>query len=147
MIFEATTWGKLKYGVHLINKVKYSLRSWHKEAVFTVASFSRRSTVIDPFMSQKMSTWLSLQTAAPRTFSLPEIQCISNSWLVFSSRDRSGKPMFSQFVIISTSFSVCIIDSSVHFTCFALIRHWNFDDRALLKPGAFFLICRYFEWP
>ena len=41
------------YEGHSINKVKYCLRCWQKEVLFTDAPFSRESIVVGPFISQK----------------------------------------------------------------------------------------------
>ena len=69
-------------------------------------------------------------------------------WTVFSTKTRSGKPMFSSFASICLTqicFSVRITNSSLNFTCFALFRHEIFDDKPLFKPGALFMICHHFK--
>ena len=68
--------------------------------------------------SRRLKAWPSLLTAAPRTFYLLEIQCVSTPWTVFTTQDRSGKPMFSPFVnfLFYKKIFLLKLHSSANFT-------------------------------
>ena len=65
--------------------------------------------------------WPTLLTAAPGTFSLPESQCVSISWIVISIVACRSKPMLNTYKIC---FSVHVTHSSVNFTWFAEVSSW-----------------------
>ena len=100
---------------HSINMVKYCLRSWQEEALFTVGPFSRKSIVTGPFMYQK---------TVNITFLTDGIFFLG----VFSIQARSGKHIFCSFVnlfLTKTCFFLHTKHSSVNFIWFALL--WGIE--------------------
>ena len=75
--------------------MKYCLRIWQMEPLFTVAPFSKKSIVIGLFMSQ-ITVSMTYTDTTPRTLSLPESQYVFTPWTVFLTQVHSGKPMFNQ---------------------------------------------------
>ena len=100
-------------------------------------TFSRISILMSPIKSQKTLNMNLFLTTAPRTFSLPDSQCISTQSTVFSIQTLCGKPIFSPLVNIF-GFSVHITHSCVNFIWFALLSHQAFNDRPLFKRGELF---------
>ena len=111
--------------------------SWHRKHL-TVAPFFKEINSDGNFhVPGNCQHDLFTDCCAWNFFVLLESQCVSTSWMVFSTQASICQPMFSQFVNIfltKGSFSIHISHSCVNFTWFALICQ-KFDDRPLFKPG------------
>ena len=114
-----------------------------------------RSTVYSYTFFKEITWWVLSCTTRPSAWPslltyLPESQCVSTLWPIFSSQAHWSKPMLSPFIKISftkTCFSIYITNSSVNFTWFGLLNQQKFNDRPLFKPWALCWICHYFELP
>ena len=112
-------------------------------------TFSKKSEVIDPFMSKKTVGSITFFTdSCTLNFFFAKGQCISILWTVFSTQAHRGKPKFSQIVHIffftKTCFSIHITHSSLNFPWFAYLSQQNLtaDFCSSLENC---LICCHFE--
>ena len=64
---------------------------------------------------------------------------------VFSNQTCYRKPMFCSIAKILFFTKTCFFIHITYF--FVLFSHQKFDDRPLIKPGAFILDCYHFEQP
>ena len=82
-----------KYKGHSINKVNITQRALGN----TFYSYTIFKEINSVFISQKVNITF---FTAPRTFTLPESQCVSIQWSVFSTQAHRGKLIFTPFVNI-----------------------------------------------
>ena len=66
--------------------------------LFTVTPFSSKWIIDGSFMPQKTISITFFIDRCTRNFYLPESQCISTPWTVFSTQDHISKPIKSQRV-------------------------------------------------
>ena len=107
----------------------------NREPLFAVAPFSRKFTVMDPFMSQNTISMIFFSGSL--NFSLPESQCDST---VFLAHVHRGKFTFCKHFLTKTCFfSIHITHSSVNFTWFTFLNQYKY----FCKNKTIFVINRF----